>query len=292
MTGGGSFKPRSLGAREYVLALHAPEDHVAVVVRNQALRQCVQRILRAEVAATPRFEAWLRRQNASGGDVFLGMNPVKDGSKGRTKEQIREIRHAYLDLDEEGDASLEAVRSSSEVPAPNFVLDTSPGKHQVVWRVSGLDQHGAEALLRALASRFGGDPAATDVTRVLRLPGFTNNKYPKAFLVRASYETDLLYSPRDFRIPDGAPAWPRCFEAGGAPRLSAGRRSQSEADWAYARRALARGEKAEEVVERIATYRSRDKPDPLYYARLTVDKALSSLGPRTVEDLRAHDRSR
>jgi RepB DNA-primase from phage plasmid len=271
-----------------VLALHAPEDHVAVVVRNQALRLCMQRILRAEAAAAPRFEAWLRRQNASGGEIFLGMNPLKDGSKGRTKEHIREIRHAYLDLDEDGDASLAALRSSSDVPAPNFVLDTSPGKHQVVWRVGGLDQDRAEALLRALASRFGGDPAATDITRVLRLPGFTNNKYPQPFLVRASQETDVVYSPRDFRIPDGAPAWPRPFEADGARRLAASHRSQSEADWAYARRALARGDKPEEVVERIASYRP-DKSDPVYYARLTVDKALSSLGPEAVEELRLQD---
>lgn len=35
----------------------------------------------------------------------------------------------------------------------------------------------AETLLRALASQYGGDPAATDISRLLRLPGFTNRKY-------------------------------------------------------------------------------------------------------------------
>jgi len=34
------------------------------------------------------------------------------------------------------------------------------------------DQEQAESLLRSLANQFGRDPAATDVSRVLRLPRF------------------------------------------------------------------------------------------------------------------------
>ena len=74
-----------------------------------------------------------------GADVFLGMNPIKDHCHSRTKENIREIRHVYLDLDEGATESLRAIRTSGDVPAPNFVLDTSPEKHQVIWRVHGLD---------------------------------------------------------------------------------------------------------------------------------------------------------
>lgn len=40
----------------------------------------------------------------------------------------------------------------------------STGKFQVIWRVEGIDQDQAEAMLRTLAQRFGGDPAATDST--------------------------------------------------------------------------------------------------------------------------------
>jgi len=50
-------------------------------------------------------------------------------------------------------------------------------------------------------------------------------------------------------------------------------RSQSEADWAYAKRALARGDDPEQIVKRIADYRAHEKADPLYYAHLTVNKA-------------------
>jgi len=46
----------------------------------------------------------------------------------------------------------------------------------------------------------------------------------------------------------------------------------------YAKRALARGDDPEEVVRRIADFRSSEKSDPLYYARLTVKKAQADLG--------------
>src|SRR6266851_10524721 len=55
------------------------------------------------------------------------------------------------------------------------------------------------------------------------------------------------------------------------------RLSQSERDWAFAKRALARGDDAEEVIRRIADYRSEDKHDPEYYARVTVSKAQEEL---------------
>jgi len=71
--------------------------------------------------------------------IFLGMNPLRHDSCARTKECILEIRYLYLDLDEDGPASLRAIRTTGEVPAPNFVLDTSPDENQVVWRVDGLD---------------------------------------------------------------------------------------------------------------------------------------------------------
>jgi hypothetical protein len=55
--------------------------------------------------------------------------------------------------------------------------------------------------------------------------------------------------------------------------MPAGHRSQSEADWAFAKRALARGDDPEEIIQRIADYRAEDKGDPLYYARHTVERA-------------------
>jgi hypothetical protein len=274
-----SFTPRFLSAPEYVLALHDPQDHVAVLVRNRSREQTMQRILPAETIASPPFQAWLKEQNEAGADIFVGMNPMKDGIPSRTKDNVREFRHVYLDLDEDAGASLHAVRTSGDAPSPNFVLDTSPGKHQVVWRVEGLDQEQAEFLLRSLANQFRGDSAATDVSRVLRLPGFTNRKYNEAFVVRVHHELDQVYHLGHFRVQADSPDAPRHLADAHEPtrRVPSGRRSQSEADWAFAKRALARGDDAEQIIRRIADYRTEDKADPDYYARLTVSKAQRAL---------------
>src|SRR6202000_288910 len=115
----------------------------------------------------------------------------------------------------------------------NFVLDTSPGKHQVVWKINGVTQHQAESLLRALASEFDADSAATDSTRVLRLPDFSNRKLTEEFVVRAHHETDAVYTLRDFTIEGDSPEAVR--DIGDAHRnrtIAPGHRSQSERDWA------------------------------------------------------------
>ena len=165
------------------------------------------------------------------------------------------------------------------MPAPNFVLDTSPGKHQVVWKVSGFSQDEAESLLHSLANQFGGDLAATDSTRVLRLPGFANRKLPEEFIVQARQENDAVYTLRDFTIHEDSPETPRHLsDDQERPRtVPSDHKSQSEHDWAYAKRALARGDDPEVVIQRIADYRSEDKDDPNYYARHTVTKAQAEL---------------
>ena len=286
-----AFTPRSLTASEYVRELFEPADNAAILVRNRSTGHTVQRIAKAETIASPGFQTWLANQNASGSDVFMGMNPIKDGAYSRTKQNIEDIRHVYLDLDRKGDVALEAIRNSPSVPAPNFVLDTSPGKHQVVWKVSGFSQDEAESLLHGLANQFGGDMAATDSTRVLRLPGFANRKLPEEFIVQARQESDAVYTLRDFTIDEDSPETPRHFGdyRQHERKVPDDHKSQSEHDWAYAKRALARGDDPEVVVQRIADYRSEDKADPIYYARHTVVKAQAQRaserkGPDTTAD--------
>jgi hypothetical protein len=274
-----TFTPRALTASEYVRELFKPLDNAAILVRNRSTGHTVQTISKAETIAGPGFQTWLTNQNACGYDVFMGMNPIKDGAYARTKGNIKEIRHVYLDLDRKGNEALEAIRHSTEVPAPNYVLDTSPGKHQVVWKVSGFNQDEAESLLHNLANKFGGDLAATDSTRVLRLPGFANRKLPEEFIVQARQESDAVYTLRDFVIDEDSPEAPRHF---GDYRqrertMPSDHKSQSERDWAYAKRALARGDDPEVVTQRIADYRAEDKADPIYYARHTVAKAQEQL---------------
>jgi hypothetical protein len=274
-----AFTPRSLTASEYVRELFGPDDNAAILVRNRGTGKTVQRITKAETIASPEFQAWLAGRSAAGSDVYVGMNPIKAGAFSRTKEDIKDIRHVYLDLDKRAGETLESIRNSTEVPAPNFVLNTSPGKHQVVWKVTGLNQDEAESLLHSLANQFEGDLAATDSTRMLRLPGFANRKLPEEFIVQVRQESDAVYTRRDFTIEENSPEAPRPFDdyRQRERTVSSDHKSQSEYDWAYAKRALARGDDPELVIRRIADYRSEDKADPDYYARHTVVKAQAEL---------------
>jgi hypothetical protein len=207
------------------------------------------------------------------------MNALKRDAHSRTKEDIETIRHLYLDIDRNGPMALEATENSALVPMPNYALETSPEKYQVVWKVEGIAQEQAEVLQRAMVREFGGDPAATDSTRVLRLPNFVNRKYETDHLVKARVEATQTYHLEDFRLRTDAHDDQRDLEApdGGGQSSPRGDLSQSERDWAFAKRALARGDDTEEVIRRIADYRSEDKHDPGYYARLTVSKAHEEL---------------
>jgi hypothetical protein len=221
----------------------------------------------------------LRYKNANGSDIYIGQNPLRKDASTRTKEDIESIRHVYLDLDHGGPESLESVENSSAVPKPNYVLTSSPGKFQVVWRVEGMSLEEAEGLLHAMAGEFGGDPAATDATRVLRLPGFANKKYETDFYVEARRESTEIYHLRDFKLHIDSHDSPHHNYDNRAKRESSPRTnlSQSEHDWAFAKRALAHGDDPEDVIQQIAQRRARDKSDPQYYARLTVTKAAAEL---------------
>ena len=115
---------------------------------------------------------------------------------------------------------------------------------------------------------------------MLRLPGFANKKYEDDFQVTVQAHADRTYHARDFRlrtdpVDSGPGRWNPSRErtAASSPREL----SQSERDWAYAKRALARGLPPEEVMRDIAEFRAHEKYDPDDYARRTVEKAKLAL---------------
>lgn len=275
----GSETPtKNFSSRDYLATEFEPADRVAILVRNRERKEIVQRITAAAKAAEPPFQRWLEFKNQQAGfDVYVGMNPLKPNARTRTKDDILAIRHLYVDLDRHGPKTLDEIRSSDLVPKPNYVLTTSPEKFQVVWRVADISQDYAEDLLRAMARTFRADPAATDSTRVLRLPGFLNQKYDEKYLVTAQRLTDRVYGIHDFKLR---------IEHGDSPyqptqriqkRIPNTELSQSEHDWAYAKSVLAKGANPQEVIRNLAASRSKDKHDPDYYARHTVEKALAEL---------------
>jgi hypothetical protein len=269
----------TISAGKYILDAFEPTHRIAILALHRGFRETVQRITRAEKGASPDFQAWLRHKNANGSDIYIGMNPLKHDAATRTKEDIESIRHVYIDLDYGGSKALEGIHKTNLIPRPNYVLTSSPEKFQIVWKVEGMTLEEAEALLHAVAREFGGDPAATDATRVLRLPGFANKKYDADYYVEARRHATETYRLRDFKLHIDGQDSPRRHYPARTKRESAGQAlSQSEHDWAFAKRALARGDDPEVVIQQIAGHRSGEKSNPLYYARLTVTKALAELG--------------
>jgi len=280
-----SSEPRSTSnevtAPEYILENFEASDRVAILIRDSKRAETIQRITTADNAATPDFQLWLRHKNLSS-DVYIGMNTLKPDAQSRTKEDIEKIRHLYLDIDRHGPETLESIQSSSGVPTPNYVLETSPAKFQVVWKVENISQDEAEDLQRRMAREFHADLAATDSTRVLRLPTFVNRKYAEEHIVMARREATATYRLEDFRLreDDHDERRERPVSRDKRRPSSDGEITQSERDWAFAKRALARGDDTEEVIRRIADYRADEKHDPEYYARHTVAKAQAALQHR------------
>ncbi len=58
-------------------------------------------------------------ENDNGANIYISANPLRAGSRKRTKECVASVRHLYIDIDEDGDARLAALRSSDAVPCPN-----------------------------------------------------------------------------------------------------------------------------------------------------------------------------
>jgi hypothetical protein len=271
---------KSISAAEYIRTTFHSSDRLAVLVRNRSRGETIQRITTSARIVEPPFQEWMHFKNEKEScDIYVGMNALKPEARTRTKEDIHSIRHLYLDIDHDGPAALAKIQQSNLVPMPNYTVNTSPDKFQVVWRVENVSPEQAEVLQRAMARKFGGDPAATDSTRVLRLPGFLNRKYDTEFPVQAEKHTERVYHLQDFRLrtdPIESDFRPRHHSQTQASPESRPL-SQSEHDWAYAKRALARGDDPEEIIRRIADYRADEKHNPEYYARHTVEKARAAL---------------
>jgi hypothetical protein len=263
-------------AASFLRRCFAPEETIAILLRTPDAPAPMQRIVRLEQVLETRYMAWLSYENQHGrNNIYVAANPLRPGSRKRTKECIASVRHLYLDIDEDGDARLAALRASELVPPPTSILSTSPGKYQVLWRVEEFDFVQQEQMLKLLAIAFGGDPACTDCNRVLRVPGFLNRKYDPGCKVTVEYPDDSVWNPDDFQLDAGA-VDAMLFATTSTPRKPSSKHSNSESDWAWVSHELAHGKDAVKLTRELASRRS-DKPNSLYYAQRTVDVASARL---------------
>ena len=266
-------------AANFLTRSFAPCETVALLLRRDNATRPQQRIVTLEQLLAPRYMAWLNFENDNGANIYVSANPLLAGSRKRTKECIASVRHVYIDIDDDGDARLALLRTSDQVPTPTAIISTSPSKYQALWRVSGFDFEHQEEMLKRIAQAFGGDPACTDRNRVLRVPGFLNQKYSPAHPVAVEYPADAIYSPADFRLDHAvfSSVLPLRGNARKPPAHSTPlKHSHSEDDWGWVCARLAHGQDAAKLTRELASRRS-DKSDPLYYAQRTVDVASARL---------------
>ena len=262
-------------AKDFLTRCFASEETIALLLRTESPASTQQRVVTLEQAIAPPYLAWLARENHHGANIYAAANPLRAGSRKRTKECIAAVRHLYIDIDEDGDARLAALRASDAVPVPTAILSTSVGKYQVLWHVEGFDFEQQELALKQLAIAFGGDPACTDCNRVLRLPGFFNRKYSRAHCVGVEYPCHTRWSPADFHL-DRVVSESVLPLRGNARRIGSTKHSKSESDWAWVCHELDHGKDAVKLTHELASRRS-DKPNPTYYAQRTVDIASARL---------------
>ena len=196
-------------ARWFLNTAYEPGDWVALFLKSYETGQVTQRVGPLSWAVSRQCHSWLRMMNARRFNVYVSVNAIAAGRRARTRDAIASVRHVFLEADHEGNEVLSAVCARPDIPAPSYVLHSSPGRLHLFWRATRFEPSYIERLQKQLAVEFATDLAATPITQTTRLPGFLNQKHSKPHLVRIEYrDTERRYAPADFPAlrPDPSPA--------------------------------------------------------------------------------------
>lgn len=112
--------------------------------------------------------------NRQGAAIYVAVNECRGQ---RSKANVVRIRGVHADLDRVSEGQLAAIRKRLK---PTIEVRSSTAENlQFYWLLEPgeeLSLDTAEAINRSLVA-LGADPAATDASRLLRLPGFRHMKY-------------------------------------------------------------------------------------------------------------------
>lgn len=192
-------------AADFIRAHYEPGDYLCFAfqqVNGDGKGKWTQAFRTFEDALLPGTLAAFQKSNEAGHNVYIAMNSYQPGVQKRTEENIAAIRNVWCELDADGRQNLEKIFSSTTVPDPTTVNESSPEKFHAIWKVNDMPIAEAKALLRAICTEFGGDSNAIDAARVLRLPGFKNHKYPEAPEVEVVHlsENNARHTLADFQL--------------------------------------------------------------------------------------------
>ena len=289
--------------------IHPDNAQIALVIINRHTQKVTERY--TTPAQISKFIPYLRHCNASGCDIYFTPSRLKLQSRKRTKSDFLDLQSiAFLEFDKP--KTLDNLISSN-YPYPSAIVASSHGRHHVYWRLrEPVSKHRQEELISNIALDVGGDTAATDTSRLLRLPTFCNKKpsrdnfrssliYPDQEMIEPTTFDDLASAVDNYQEAKATPISSGVSRANCASSSENGQLShfaksidekrqlsylaqtsadpsQSGRDWFLVNDMLfAKGDDPQEVIKWLESQSER-KPNPHYYARRTVEKALMLKG--------------
>ena len=126
--------------------------------------------------------------NSRGAGIFLMVN--HGDLQGRRAQNVTAITAYFADLD------------GAPIPPcwpapPTALIESSPGRYHVYWRVTGAPLDQFERVQKHIALLLDSDPKVCDLPRVMRLPGYLHQK-AKPFTTRIlQLDPDAVYSHED-----------------------------------------------------------------------------------------------
>jgi len=138
-------------------------------------------------------KAWCLRRSEEGREVYFCAHLLT--ARRRTKEHAAPVLALWADAD------VSSPPADSLVPPPTAVVESSPGRRHLFWRLSrSLPPPEAELLNRRISRAVGADRSGWDLGQLLRPPGTRNHKYRPAPQVRLLELGGDRYHPRELEL--------------------------------------------------------------------------------------------
>lgn len=138
-------------------------------------------------------EAWCMRRSAEGREAYFCAHLLT------ARRRINEYAAPVLALWADADGAFPPA--GIEVPPPTAVVESSPGRRHLFWRLRyPIPPYEAEALNRRLSYAIGADRSGWKLGQLLRPPGTRNHKYEVAPTVKLLEIADDRYHPREIEM--------------------------------------------------------------------------------------------
>ena len=192
----------------FLQTAYEPDDWIAVFLKSYESGRTLQRVGPLSLFLEPRVHAWLRAMNAKRYNCYVGVNSIKPGIRSRTKEAIDRVRHVFIETDGDGAQLLATLAGRRDLPTPSYIIESSPNRLHVLWRVTGFTTDRVEWLQKCLARDLGTDTAATSCSQTTRVPGYRNHKRTPPPLVTIQYgPSEVRHQPLAFpAAPEPTPS--------------------------------------------------------------------------------------